>query len=308
VSAVVLSASQAAAQSDDEKRARTLFEEARALVEAGSCARALPKLKESLSLRESIGAHLNLAQCLAPSDPTEAWRHDRRAEEMALDAHDDRASFAREQARTLEARVALVRVALPESARGLSGLSIKVDGAPLEAKNRDRGFALAPGAHTVEVSAPGKQTWKQQVNAVVGSEALAIPVLEDETPPPSPPPVTPETPRQPERARPEARPAPDRTMSYVLGGVALVGLGAGTYFGLRASSDWSQAKDTCGAGCAPNSPAYDERNSARTAGNVATVSFIVAGAALAGAIVLFVTSSGETPRKSAARAWSVGSF
>jgi hypothetical protein len=315
---VVLWAGSAAAEADDEQRARALFEEARTFVEARNCTRAIPKLKESLSLRESIGAHLNLAQCYAVSNPAEAWREDKKAEDMAQAAGDDRVGFAREQARALEARIALVRIAMPASSLTLAGLSMRIDGAPLEARDRDRPFPVAAGTHTIEVSAPGKRTWNQTLTTALGSQALVVPVLEDSPPPPTllPPSETAATPAQ---RGTDSGAAARRTVAYVLGAAALIGIGTGAYFGMRASSDWSHAKSLCGAGCASSSPAYDARDSAHAEGNASTVAFVAGGVALAAAIVFFVGSMrNDQPSKATARAtpaadsgaasWLVGAF
>ena len=62
-------------------------------------------------------------------------------------------------------------------------------------------------------------------------------------------------------------------------------------FGLSASSQWSDAKSKCSAypyGCSQES--LDEHSSAQSKASLATVLFIVGGAAIAGGTVLWLTA------------------
>jgi len=71
----------------------------------------------------------------------------------------------------------------------------------------------------------------------------------------------------------------------------VVGVGIGAVFGLGASSKWSDAKSNCTAypyGCSQD--ALDAKSSAQSKASVATVAFIVGGAAIAGAAVLWFTA------------------
>jgi serine/threonine-protein kinase len=77
----------------------------------------------------------------------------------------------------------------------------------------------------------------------------------------------------------------------VLGGAGIVGVGLGTFFGLRASSKWSDAKEKCTDypfGC--GAEGTDLRASAQSAGNVSTVAFVAGGALLATGLVLYFTA------------------
>jgi hypothetical protein len=76
-----------------------------------------------------------------------------------------------------------------------------------------------------------------------------------------------------------------------VGAVGVVGVGIGAVFGLGASSKWSDAKSNCTAypyGCSQD--ALDAKSSAQSKASVATVAFIVGGAAIAGAAVLWFTA------------------
>jgi hypothetical protein len=81
-----------------------------------------------------------------------------------------------------------------------------------------------------------------------------------------------------------------KTLALVLGGVGVVGAGVGTFFGLRASSKLNEANEKgCSSAC-PNAASHYANEAALAAGNVSTVAFVVAGAALAGGAVLWFTA------------------
>ena len=82
-----------------------------------------------------------------------------------------------------------------------------------------------------------------------------------------------------------------RTVAYVLLGVGVVGLGAGTIFGLMASSRWNSSQKECSvASCPDHDSAVSDKNSATSSALVSTVSFIAGGAALTAGAVLYFTA------------------
>ena len=88
-----------------------------------------------------------------------------------------------------------------------------------------------------------------------------------------------------------------------IGAVGIVGVALGTTFGLMASSKYNDSKTHC----RPldenlcDQQGVDLRDKAFTLGNVATVSFIVGGVALASAATLWIvnSSSEKSPSQSA---------
>jgi hypothetical protein len=157
-----------------------------------------------------------------------------------------------------------------------------------------------PGSHVITAAAAGRQTRSYPVTVREGDRV----VVEVEP--------GPEAGAAPAEAAPVARPelppaggesppaatAWQKDLSYVAGGLGIVGVGVGSFFGLQALSKWSSAKSDCAAGCSDGSAARTERNDATTDATISTISFAVGGVALAGAIVLFVTapSSARTGR------------
>jgi hypothetical protein len=77
----------------------------------------------------------------------------------------------------------------------------------------------------------------------------------------------------------------------VIGGVGVVGIGLGAFFGLQASSKLSDAKGKCGDypyEC--GNEAKDLQSSAKSSATVSTVGFVAGGVLLAGGLVLYFTA------------------
>jgi hypothetical protein len=90
-----------------------------------------------------------------------------------------------------------------------------------------------------------------------------------------------------------------KILSYVVGGVGVVGLGLGTYFTVHASSKNSDSKKFCPG--QPNECTQDGvtlRNQALSSARLATVFMVGGGVLLAGGVVLFFTapSTAEEPK------------
>ena len=91
---------------------------------------------------------------------------------------------------------------------------------------------------------------------------------------------------------------PQQILALATGGLGVVGLGVGSAFGLVAMSKKSDAQNVCPHVCTDQAGATKWRD-AKSAGNLSTVAFIVGGAALAGAAVLWLTAkteANEAPR------------
>ena len=96
-------------------------------------------------------------------------------------------------------------------------------------------------------------------------------------------------------------------IGLIVGGAGVVGIGLGAFFGLQASSKWSDAKGKCADypyGC--SSDAADLRSSARSRGTASTVAFIAGGALLATGIVLYLTEP-QAKKESVALGFGPGS-
>ena len=280
------------ADDDTQAAAETLFADARTLMAEKKYLQACPKLERSEKLDPQIGTEFNLARCyeLGGQLASALLTYQRVIEETRAAGQEDREAVARRLEALLAPRVAHVVVRPPPGAAG-NGLEIRCDGAVLEEKFWGEARPADPGTHVVDVTLPAAAPWRgtfvidregQRVDFKI--PPLAWPSLAS---PLAPLPAAVET-TLPPRARRQ------REIAAILGGVSLVGLGVGTYFGLRTASLASQARPYCDGGVC-DQPGYGYLDEARRDGNIATVAFGAAASLLVGAAVLWLTA----PRASA---------
>jgi hypothetical protein len=83
-----------------------------------------------------------------------------------------------------------------------------------------------------------------------------------------------------------------KTLGIVLTGAGILGVTAGSVFGLMAILEWSQSRSDCGSpsNCNRRSAAVSEHDTASTEGTASTVAFAVGGAALAVGAYLWITA------------------
>ena len=93
---------------------------------------------------------------------------------------------------------------------------------------------------------------------------------------------------------------------YVVGGVGIIGLGLGTYFGLAAASNWSSSQSECksSASCPDRASAVSDHDSASQNGLASTIAFAAGGAAVTTGILLIVLSPSTPASKASAQASS----
>jgi len=280
----------------DKAAAQTLFDEGRKLMTAGKFNEACPKLAESQKLDPGVGTQFNLSDCYEKLGQTaSAWAGFLEAASAAKAmGQSDREKVARERAATLAPR--LSKITITSASASLPGLEIKRDGVAIGRALWGTAIPVDPGSHLIEASAPGKKPW--QTNAKVEGEkanvVVSIPMLEDAPPEAataqaSTSAIVADT-GSPGRGR--------RTLALVVGGVGIVGLGVGTAFALSAKAKKDDSLLNCPASpnlC--NATGVNQRNDARSAGDVATVAFGAGVILIATGVVLFVTApSGEKPR------------
>lgn len=321
----------ARAQTADNKvAAEALFDEARKLVSDGKYGAACAKFEQSQRLDPGIGTLLYLADCYEKAGRfASAWATFREGASQARAAgQTDRASSGEERAAALEGRLSRLELRVaPENAaregfvlrraanpvaKDLWGVSVPVDG----------------GEWLIEASAPGAKSWSKKVvvRAERDSVSLDVPALEAEVvaaPPPAaePPPVAPVVAPTPAPASPVRDESPagetQRTIGLVVGGVGIIGVGFGTYFGLRAISKNADAKELCDGEVCNDRRGVTLTDEARDAATLSNVTFGVGLAALVGGAVLYLTAPSArqnalhvAPRvgKNAGGLWLGGSF
>lgn len=285
------SSSHALAQEKDEVHATKLFEEGRRLARDGHCAEAIPILRESVRQAEGIGAHLNLGHCQQTLGKTAtAYRHFKRAQELAESRGDARKTEASERASALAGSLSTLTVRGADALE--QGLELRLDDERLDAARWGRPIFVDPGTHAIEVVS--SRRGRSVLSVVVRGEGDRASVL-----------VPPWSEVNGDRARAGSgseSSGHQRTVGYVVGGVGVAGVAVGTIFGILSLSKHQSVLDRCPTypTCdASARPAVEDSNSSASAmGNVATVGFIAGAALLVTGIALLVT----TPRRPAATA------
>jgi hypothetical protein len=277
--------------------AEALFNQGRDLMTAGKFTEACPKFEASQQLDPGLGTMLNLAECYEKTGRTaSAWAEYREAIPLARAAGSKaRLDLATERAQALQERLSTLTI------RAMSGedldphLEVRRDGVALQSAELGSPIPVDPGEHVIEAVAPGKQAWtsKIQVAGEAAKVSVEIPKLQATGEAATTTDVASVTTSPGNTPPPSDKPSgsAQRVTGLVFGGVGVVGLGLGTFFGLQASSKWSDAKDKCADypyGC--GAEGADLRSSAQSAATVSTVAFVAGGALLAAGVVLYFTA------------------
>ncbi len=286
LAALVCAGGVARAQGDNTAIAEGLFDDARHLVDAGKFDEACPKFAESLRLSPTLGTRLNLAHCYELQGKiASAWGE---YKELARLATHDRKRLA-----IAKERVAAIEPQLPHTTiTGAAdvGTTMKLDGKTLDAAVLGTSFAIDPGDHTLEVSAPKKKTSTTHFHVDPGeTKDVAMPALEDAAPPPPPP--TPKVTTPP----PAEQPHYETSQPKLIGGWVAVGggaavLGAGIVFGVMTLSLAGEVNDACPGGPCPTQDALDKNSSAHTFAVLSDVLIPVGVAAAAVGAYLVATA------------------
>ena len=250
---LVSGSSTAQAPSEEGAMARELFDQGRALMDSKDYERACAKFAESQRLDPGGGTLLNLALCHELSGKTAtAWAEFDQALRMArADARADRVEFAEVHLNALAPRLSRLRVVVAPEAR-VPGLAIERNGDAMAQATWDVAIPVDPGEQVIEARAPGKRAMR--VTVLLGPDAdtqsVVIPVLANAALR-EPRAVVSAAPVPPPQRRVAQPPAGDddggafRIAGAVVGGVGLVALAVGTYFGIRALNMRDEAESKC---------------------------------------------------------------
>ena len=288
----------AVAEESKAALAQALFDEGRSLLGENRYAEACPKLAESQALEPAPGTLLNLAVCHeGEGQLATAWGEFTQVlSEAKRDGRNDRRVIAEAHLDALESRVPKLTVVVPTRSR-VDGLEVWLKGLTLRSSSWDLQIPVNPGEIEVTAKAPGRQAYVAQVQCAEGAPcSVTIPVLAELPKPPPPPPVV-ETRVQP-GVRPQPAVEPDtgrRDAAYVAAGVGVVALGVGSFFGLRARSQWDDANGHCPDN-ACDSQGSSLSHSALTSARIADVAFGLGaiGLGVAGYLVLTGPSSSSS--------------
>jgi hypothetical protein len=157
--------------------AQSLFENGRALMEAGNLDRACPMFAESQRLDPGGGTLLNLALCHEKQGKlASALEEYGTALSTAIrDERMERVDFARERVDALRPRVPKLVVQAPASR--IPGLSARIDGVAISPVAFGTPLFVDPGPHEIRASAPGRIEWSMRVE-VSASQMLDVHVPE----------------------------------------------------------------------------------------------------------------------------------
>lgn len=303
VAACVFAASQsvlAAANEQDRVAAQALFEQGKELIAAGHHAEACAKFDESQRLDPGIGTQFNLADCYE--------RVGRFASAYALyvdvaarsktAGQAQREAVARKRAEALKPKITRLVIVIPEAVK-VDGLQVQRDGTVVGSAQWGLPIPIDPGVHKVLVKAPGKQPWEGSIEVPNDAQqhAISVPSLIDA------PKEQQITSKESTLAATQSGAWPlQKTLGLVAGGVGVVGLGVGGFFGLRAINKNKDSKPYCDDSGNCIEPGFGYREDARSAGNIATVGFAVGAVGLIGGAVLFFTApTSESSSQSARR-------
>ncbi len=289
--AVLRSAPCLAQDASTKITAEALFADGRRLMAIGEYGTACPKLAASQRLDPGIGTALNLADCYEKSGRiASAWAEFRGAMAAAHAAGSpDREQLASDRVSALAPRLSYLTITtLPAQA---ASIQIFRDGNPIEGAVLGTPIPIDPGHHTLEAKATGKKTWADAFDVTVAPSqvSIQIPNLADDAGATSAH-ATPADQRRQARAQ--------RAIGIGVGVVGLLGVTAGTVFGLRASSIWNDAKTHCTAyPSVCDQAGISLGKDAQQASGISTVSFVIGGAGLIGGTILYFTAPKDSPEK-----------
>lgn len=274
--------------------AQALFDEAQKLMSEGNYSLACIKLEEVVRLQPGkIGALFTLARCYEGEGKiASAWSRYKNAADAARVAKDARLDEAEKKIGELESKVAKLTITVGISAGAIAGLHVLRDG--LEVSPAQWGVAVPvdAGEHHLEVTAPGRKPWKQEVTLTDGN-ATTVEVPELEAAEVAPLPTLKPT------ALPTAGPAdtapgavlglPRRTWGVIVFGVGAAGLVMGGVTGGLAVSQHDALKAVC-----PNGRCSEQHRGDVEAyelfGTLSTIGLIAGGVLTAAGVTLWLTA------------------
>jgi len=292
---LALWAAPATAQVSDGALAEELFRQGQGLMAEERYDEACAKLAESQRLDPSTGTLLNLAVCHEKQGKlATAWNEFNEALAAARrDGREDRVAYAQERITAIEPNLSRLTIELPAE-HDVPGLEVEVDRVAVGRPALGVALPIDPGVHTVVVSAPGKRPWRAEVDIAEGpaAQSVAIPRLVDA---PAEGGAVAATSSTVDTSEAPSDGSTQRYVAYGLGGLGLVGVGLGAFWGLDAKSklDESNERGCNGNDCTP--AGAELRNSARDAGTLSTVAFAVGAAALGAGVILYFTAPSTPP-------------
>jgi hypothetical protein len=280
-----------AQSSADSAAAQTLFDRAKSLMAAGRAADACPKFEESQRLDPGVGTLLNLARCYEQTGRfASAWGKYLEAASAAKAKGDaDREQKARDLAASVLPRVSKLVIEVAPEAR-TPELVITRDGAVIGEPQWGVPIPADGGPHKVAARAPGKLSFSTTVVVAQDGSTATVSVATLKDAPATPSPASTPTGAPDADTSSHGGLGVQRIVAIGSGVIGVAGITLGTVFGLKSKSKHDDAAKDCHGSECTTQAGLDASNDAQSAGNVATVAFIVGGVALAGGVALWFTA------------------
>ena len=301
LAALLVGSSLARAQTNENKvAAEALFDDGRKLMTEGRYADACAKFEQSQRFDPGIGTLLYLADCYEKSGRiASAWATFREGASQAKAAgQTDRAQAGEERARSLEPRLSKLSIKVSQETQALPGLTVARAGTAITKGIWGVAVPIDGGEYLIEAKAPGHEPWSGRVTVAAEKDdaKIEVPALlaTSEVPPPpaaEPPPTSPvSSPPRPPARDTEPEGTGQRTVGVILGGVGVVGVGFGTYFGLRAVSKNNDAKKLCDGAVCHDRKGETLTDDAQEAATVSNLAFGIGLVALSTGVVLYLSA------------------
>jgi hypothetical protein len=281
---------QAEPSAQDKALAAVLFKEARELFASNDIDKACRKFEESQRIDPSGGTLLNLAVCREKQGRiASAWAEFNEALAWARrDGRQDRVQFAHDQMNALEPRLSYIVLDVPLAAI-VEGFEVQRDGSTVRHAAFGSRMPVDPGKHVIEAFAPGYHPWRIEVSIDrdASEQRVFVPSL-----------VIAASSSPGETSVAEEGQPSVVWPAYVLTGAGVVGLGVGSYFGLKAFSKNSKADEQCPQGrCSDDGLRLTEE--AGQAADTSTLMFAAGAICLGAGVTWWLVSSTDDPEASA---------
>lgn len=298
----------AQASASDKAAAEALFDQGVRSMKQNNFAEACSKLEESDRIDPAVGTLLYLGECYERVGKTaSAWATFREAASLATTSNQgDRARVAAARAQELESKLSRLSVEVAPEVAKIPGVVVKRGTQRLEPSLYGTALPVDPGDYKIEVTAPGYEPWSTPIKVEGGgaNASVRVPALVKSSEPvggaaPAPAPANEPSPGSAQLTQPApAADAPDRGMStqqtigLVTGAVGVVGLGVGSFFGIRALKKSSEADSHCpNTGFCKDEQGLLLTEEGQQQASLANIGFAVGGGLLALGAVLYLTGA-----------------
>jgi hypothetical protein len=174
--AIIASATNASAQ--NAAQAERLFNEAKALSDAGKTREACEAWEASQKLDPSLATITNIANCREKAGDLatawEAWISVER-QTAGLGKYENLNNTAKTRAGALESRLSYLTINVPDEVR-VEGLVVLRDGVQIDPGAWNRALPVDGGKHTISGRAPGHETWSTTVETQPENDKQSVEV------------------------------------------------------------------------------------------------------------------------------------